>query len=45
MSSPQDADQIATGLAQIAAFVRMADWREAEPLGLTPTQRTAATRP
>ncbi len=40
MSSPQDADQIATGLAQIAAFVRMADWREAEPLGLTPTQRT-----
>jgi DNA-binding MarR family transcriptional regulator len=37
---PEDDDQIAAGLGQIAAFVRMAGWREAEPLGLTPTQRT-----
>ncbi len=34
----QDIDQIVTGFGQIAAFMRMADWREVEPLGLTPTQ-------
>ncbi|MCO5156421.1 MAG: MarR family winged helix-turn-helix transcriptional regulator [Aquamicrobium sp.] len=34
----QDISQIVSGLGQVAAFVRMAGWREAEPLGLTPTQ-------
>jgi DNA-binding MarR family transcriptional regulator len=34
----QDIDHLAVGLGQIAAFMRMAGWREAEPLGLTPTQ-------
>lgn len=34
----QDISQIVSGLGQLAAFVRMAGWREAEPLGLTPTQ-------
>lgn len=33
-----DHNQVAAGLAQVAAFLRMAGWREAEPLGLTPTQ-------
>lgn len=31
-------DQIVAGFGRIAAFMRMADWREVEPLGLTPTQ-------
>lgn len=34
----QDISQIVSGLGQVAAFVRMTGWREAEPLGLTPTQ-------
>jgi len=33
-----DSEQIAAGLERIAAYLRMAGWREAEPLGLTPTQ-------
>lgn len=37
-STPSDIDQLAAGLGQVAAFIRMAAWREAEPLGLTPTQ-------
>ncbi len=35
---PQEIDHLAAGLGRISAFVRMAGWREAEPLGLTPTQ-------
>lgn len=37
-ASEQDIEQVAAGLGQVAAFLRMAGWREAEPLGLTPTQ-------
>ena len=33
-----DAEQVTAGLTQLASFLRMARWREAEPLGLTPTQ-------
>lgn len=33
-----DIEQLAAGLGQLSAFLRMAGWREAEPLGLTPTQ-------
>lgn len=35
-----DSEQIAAGLGQLAGFLRMAAWREAEPLGLTATQTT-----
>jgi DNA-binding MarR family transcriptional regulator len=34
----QDSEQIAAGFGQLAGFLRMSAWREAEPLGLTPTQ-------
>lgn len=34
----QQSEQIAAGFGQLAAYLRMAGWREAEPLGLTPTQ-------
>jgi DNA-binding MarR family transcriptional regulator len=33
-----DNAQIAAGLAQLASFLRMSGWRDAAPLGLTPTQ-------
>lgn len=33
-----DSAQIAAGLAQLASFLRMSDWRDVGPLGLTPTQ-------
>ncbi|MGB3388681.1 MAG: MarR family transcriptional regulator [Pseudaminobacter sp.] len=33
-----DSAQIVAGLAQVASFLRMSGWRNAEPLGLTPTQ-------
>lgn len=36
--SGYDSDQIAAGLGQLAAFLRMSAWQEAAPLGLTPTQ-------
>lgn len=34
----EDIGRIASGFGQIAAFMRMVGWREAEPIGLTPTQ-------
>ena len=37
-SNSNDIHHLAAGLGRIAAFIRMAGWREAEPLGLTPTQ-------
>ena len=39
-----DSDQIAAGLGQLASFLRMSAWREAEPLGLTPTQTACISR-
>lgn len=34
----QDVEQVVAGLGQVAAFLRMAGWQEAGPLGLTATQ-------
>lgn len=33
-----DTEQLAAGLGQLSRYMRMAEWREAEPLGLTATQ-------
>lgn len=38
MQATDDSEQIAAGLERLAAFLRMAEWRAADPLGLTPTQ-------
>lgn len=35
-----DNAQIVAGLTQLASFLRMSGWRDAAPLGLTPTQGT-----
>ena len=39
-----DSDRLVAGLDRIATFARMARWREAEPLGLTPTQMACLSR-